>query len=383
VNAKEHHVNTKLVVDSFSEFHTALKPWTVAEIWNAADHDFISNAVYLVERQRFVEDNNRLLEHINLGKSRFVFSLPFEGSETLVNHLRQYQLLDLVKSKKLLLISGGDMPPEIPRLTYDMFATKFHDFEENIVEADKSSQLIFQKKDKPYKFLFLNGRERSHRRYLVEKFDLSGLLDSSIWSFLSPVPTPCRYLSLIHNGINLISQPRSIKLLEDKYEVKRYQGKSQSIQNTSQFVKMELFNNEWGDIYVNSMPYIDTYFSLVTETVFNFPYSFRTEKIWKPIAMCHPWITVANCGYYRDLRNLGFRSFDHLIDESFDSIDNNHQRIDRIVDVVEDLCKQDLKSFLAGAEETCKYNQQRLLEFREQVQKEFPDRFFQFLAHDA
>jgi hypothetical protein len=112
------------------------------------------------------------------------------------------------------------------------------------------------------------------------------------------------------------------------------------------FVKNYLFKNTWGEVYLQAEPYVDTYFSLVTETVFNYPYSFRTEKIWKPIAMAHPFIVVANRGYYKDMRNLGFKTFGHVINESFDLIDNNQDRIERIAAVVEDLCQQDLASFL-------------------------------------
>ena len=373
------HVQPKLVVDSFCEFAEMLRPWTIQDFWNVENHEFIPGAIYLVERQRFVENGPRLREYIERGESRFVFSLPFEGSETLVNHLYQYRLADLVKSRKLLLISGGDMGPEWPHLTYDLFSTKFHDFEENIAEAERSTQFIYEKKYKPYKFLFLNGRERSHRKYLLEKFRLRGLLKHSVWSNLSPLPTPTMDLSLWHDGVDLTTTTSEIKLLDTHYEVDRYRARPQNITNQTRFVKSELFNDEWGDIYVNADPYIDTYFSLVTETVFNYPYSFRTEKIWKPIAMCHPWIAVANQGYYRDMRNLGFRTFGSLIDESFDQIDNSQQRIERISEIVEDLCRQDLVSFVTAAEDICKYNQQHLIEFRQQVKSEFPDRLFQFL----
>ena len=140
-----------------------------------------------------------------------------------------------------------------------------------------------------------------------------------------------------------------------------------------------IFNQTWGEIYIEPEPYIDTYFSVVTETIFDYPHSFRTEKIWKPIAMAHPWIAASNFGYYRDMHNLGFRTFGHLVDESFDLIENNQSRISRIADVVEDLCRQNLSEFLLAAEDTCKYNQQHLQHMRTQVRKEFPERFFQFL----
>jgi hypothetical protein len=146
-------------------------------------------------------------------------------------------------------------------------------------------------------------------------------------------------------------------------------------------VKNQLFNNTWGEIYLNAEPYIDTYFSLVTETVFNYPYSFRTEKIWKPIAMGHPWIAVANCGYYRDMHNLGFKTFGHVIDQSFDTIQDNQLRLQRIAQVVTDLCTQDLASFLKECYNVCKYNQQHLAEMRITVREELPARFTQFITN--
>ena len=99
------------------------------------------------------------------------------------------------------------------------------------------------------------------------------------------------------------------------------------------------------------------------------------------MAMAHPWIAVANQGYYRDMHNLGFRSFGHLIDESFDQIANSQDRIARIAQVVEDLCRQDLAEFLKECYTVCKYNQQHLAHMRLKVRQEFPDRFFAFLKH--
>jgi uncharacterized protein YggL (DUF469 family) len=111
-----------------------------------------------------------------------------------------------------------------------------------------------------------------------------------------------------------------------------------------------LFGNTWGDAEVNPAPYIDTYFSVVTETIFDYPYTFRTEKIWKPMIMEHPFVAAANRGYYKDLHSAGFQTFGHLIDESFDQIDDPRDRADRIVDTVADICYNGAASFLEAAD---------------------------------
>jgi Iap family predicted aminopeptidase len=113
--------------------------------------------------------------------------------------------------------------------------------------------------------------------------------------------------------------------------------------------------------------------------VFNYPYSFRTEKIWKPIAVGHPFIAVANRGFYRDLHRMGFRTFGHVINEKFDLIDNSQDRIERIAQVVEDLCQQDLASFYKECYNVCKYNQELYTEMRHQVPRELPNQIHQFI----
>ena len=220
---------------------------------------------------------------------------------------------------------------------------------------------------------------RPHRKYLLERFELMGLLDQCLWTNLETGVPSRSDLVLTHEGVDLIGRPREIKLLDPVYEVDRYKNYDNLPPDQYPYSKNTLFNHEWGEVYLKPDPYVDTYFSLVTETVFSYPYSFRTEKIWKPIAMAHPWIAVANRGFYRDMRDLGFQTFNGIIDESFDEIDNNQDRIERIVEVVNDLCQQDLAAFLAAAKDICKYNQQHFSEMRVQVRKEFPERFQQFI----
>jgi len=355
--------NFKLVLDTFCEVYDELKPWADAEFWNLEEHiqagQLIPGALYLIGRRQFFVNTELIRQLVTDQVIQVILSNPAEGSDTLRTHCDQiFKVTDLVKSKQILLIGGGDMDPEWPCLQYDSFLPKLYDYTENLSAAARVDE-IYNTTDKPYKFLFLNGRGRSHRQYLISRFLNSGLIDSSIWSNLDQANGPVKYL-------------------DAQYEVDQYKNRVNT--DTSEtYVKYHLFDNEWGEIYLKMEPYVDTYFSVVTETVFKYPYSFRTEKIWKPIAIGHPWIAVANRGFYRDMHNLGFKSFGHLIDESFDQIDNNQDRLERVAAVIEDLCQQDLAKFLAECYNICKYNQQHLATMRLQVRAEFPDRFFDFI----
>jgi hypothetical protein len=371
------NVNTMLVVDTFCEVYDLIKPQIDLEFWDFATVQIVPGATYIIGREQFRTNLLKIRSLVESNIIRVFLCNPAEGSDTLRSHCIQWKIDDLVKQGKIPLIGGGDMDSEWPHLQYDSFLPRVLGYNENLAAIAQSDQ-IYSKTTKPYKFLFLNGRTRTHRKYLLEAFDQAGLLSQSLWTNLDASVAGYRNIQLFDGTHNLMTRDRAIKTLPPEYEFESYKDRV-SMTPTVKFAKHELFNNTWGEIYLNAAAYIDTYFSVVTETVFEYPYSFRTEKIWKPIAMGHPWIAVANQGYYRDLRNLGFKTFDPVIDESFDSISNSQERIERISQVIQDLCSQDLVQLLSRVQAICKYNQQHLAKMSDQVQKEFPNRFIQFI----
>jgi hypothetical protein len=387
--------NHKLILDTHSELYRELLPWADGEFWDLTQHTIVPGAVYIVCREQVNQQGKLIQELVAENKIKLIIDNAAEGSETLVTWCVIKSMADLLQQKKMLLIGGGDMSSNWPCFKYEYFLPKILDFDENVDIANNNDH-FYQSHARPYKFLFLNGRMRSHRKYLIERFKLSGLLQESLWTNLDrslslvkslhqgrwhTFETASNHnimLQLWHNGVDLMNQEIDIQYLPRQYEFVRHR-KHMDKTATRSFVKQELFNNTWGDAVIDAKAYADTYFSLVTETVFNYPYSFRTEKIWKPIAVGHPWIAVANSGFYRDLKNMGFQTFGHLIDESFDQIENSQDRIERIAQVVEDLCQQDLAKFAQECYTVCKYNQQHYAELRHQVPRQLPHNFLKFI----
>lgn len=373
-------VKFRLSIDTMSEVYDVLKPYADEEFWDFGAVDLVPGTVYIIGRQHLMDYKWRVREAANSGLYIMIFGNTAEGAWTLETQIQQLKIEDLVLEKKLLLIGGSEMDPKYPCLTMEHFLPRILDYHENII-AQQRTQEIFSKKNKPYKFLFLNGRARPHRKYLYEQLKRTGSLDQSLWTMLDAMPCVWRSFVFVENGINIMATPSTLQHLPTCYEVDRYRTPvfGPIVADRSN-LKQELFNREWGEIYLEPAPYIDTYFSLVTETICaESTYSFRTEKIAKPLAMGHPFIVAGTPGFYRDLRNLGFRTFGHVIDESFDQIEHAQTRVNRIIEIVTDLCRQDLASFLEECYNTCKYNQLHLAEVRTQVRKEFPERFFQFV----
>ena len=76
---------------------------------------------------------------------------------------------------------------------------------------------------------------------------------------------------------------------------------------------------------------------LVTETVAAGDRTHLTEKALKPMALGMPFVLIAAQGSLEYLRSLGFQTFDHLWDESYDSIEDDVARWRRAVETVKQL----------------------------------------------
>jgi hypothetical protein len=362
-----------------SEVYRLLKPWATEEFWDFSTVATAPGSVYVFGRQQFLDNKQRIIEMAESGLYTMIFCNAAEGSWTLQTQVQMLGIEQLIIDHKILLISGGEQQLDYPYVQHDHFLIEILNYKENIKEMSRTDE-IFNKETKPYKFLFLNGRARPHRKYLYERFRQLGLLDQSLWTMLESRPSISRSFRIQEGDTNLMATPSELRWLPKKYEVEKYQNATINPGAPNRtIIKHELFNNTWGEIYLKAEPYIDTYFSLVTETVFEQPWPFRTEKIAKPLAIGHPFIVATSPGYYRDLHRLGFQTFGHVIDESFDSIQNHQDRMNRIADIVQDLCQQDLALFQKECYTVCKYNQQHLQELVPQLQANFPTKFFNLI----
>jgi len=345
-----------LFVDTHSTVYDLLSPHCTGDFWEFADFDPPQASTVVVGRQQFTTNLPKVRDLVTQQRCQIVFDNAAEGSQTLQQQLLFMGVNDLVQNNQIKLISGGDLDYSYSYLLHDHFFNVILGYEYNLEQMSRVGS-IYSKKIKPYKFLFLNGRARPHRQYLWHKFKKLELLSQSLCTML---------------------EGTEIKQLPTRYEVEHYQH-NQIVSTNNRLIKHAMFDNTWGEIYARADPYIDSYFSLVTETVVDYPHSFRTEKIAKPLLLGHPWIAAANRGFYRDMRNLGFRTFEQVIDESFDLIDNTQDRLDRIAEIVSDLCQQDLASFIDSCYSVCIYNQLHLQEYRENIRSNFADRFFNYI----
>ena len=102
--------------------------------------------------------------------------------------------------------------------------------------------------------------------------------------------------------------------------------------------------------------YNQTAYSLVCETNFDNDYVFFTEKTVKPILARRLFILLGNRYALRELQELGFKTFNGIIDESYDEIETVHDRHQAALEQLQWLCGQDQTKILAQCRDITEHN---------------------------
>ncbi len=124
--------------------------------------------------------------------------------------------------------------------------------------------------------------------------------------------------------------------------------------------------------------YQETAIEVVLETLFDDTRWHLTEKTLRPIACGHPFILLAAPHSLEYLRRYGFKTFDSVIDESYDTIQDPLQRIHAVVELMQEIqhCKNKPLIYQQLVE-IAKFNQRRFFsdDFHQQVIDEFQQNF--------
>tara|TARA_B100000287_G_scaffold418363_1_gene455199 strand:- start:132 stop:1244 length:1113 start_codon:yes stop_codon:yes gene_type:complete len=110
-------------------------------------------------------------------------------------------------------------------------------------------------------------------------------------------------------------------------------------------------------------PYLNTYITIVTETNFKNNILQLTDKVFQPIVNLQPFIYVSSCGGLKLIKSLGYQTFD-FIDESYDKIENEVERLKFLESEIERLIKMDknkIHDIYYGIVDVLKHNRKHWL----------------------
>lgn len=116
----------------------------------------------------------------------------------------------------------------------------------------------------------------------------------------------------------------------------------------------------------NSLPYrFQTTFyeqfacDIVSETVLNYPYPYISEKTLRSIASKRMFILLGAAGSLALLHRKGFITFNDIVDESYDLIQDPEDRFLSVVRAVEKFCSMplaEIKIYMNSIKERLDYN---------------------------
>lgn len=220
-----------------------------------------------------------------------------------------------------------------------------------VTEQDFIDNIESDKKD----FLLLSRHFKLHRIMLLSKLHRMGL-DNNLVSWEK---------SYYNGGMveEMLKRDNNIEFAE-------------MLKTTSKHLDVDDIINVWGYGFEDRNLYLSTYISLVTETIFfqsdwkinehsTFPTGFLSEKIWKPIGHCQPFILAGPAKSLKYIKTkYGFRTFHPYIDESYDDECNDMKRMELIENEVEKFSKKtklEKIEFLKNVKDICIHNQKLLV----------------------
>ena len=206
------------------------------------------------------------------------------------------------------------------------------------------------------KFLCLNRRMYHHKYKIIEELFNRGLLKDTRFTWVDNFVPPNKISKKLISELNInIDEFDGIQLEGDVMY-----GSKLSYHDEFLFT----INPEW---------YYRSKVDIITETILDGDALHITEKTFKAIYLGLPFVISASKGHLKSLRDMGFKTFNSVINEDYDDM-SGKDKIKKIIDSAEELCNiYNTKEVL----EICRFNQELYLnsEYRKQICKElFLDR---------
>ncbi len=194
------------------------------------------------------------------------------------------------------------------------------------------------KKRHDKKFLCLNGRPKYFRRKLTDFFIDNDLIKDSSYSFRDDDIT-----------LTYDNKFNDYYYDDDQVSMKKWKTKDLNVNL--------VFDEEFS--YQNSI-------YVVTECYFDndLENCYITEKTFKAMLWKMPFIIVGQPYILKVLKKLGYKTFNHMWDEDYDSIIDPHDRMRKIQQLILNLSKRDLKKLISENYEILEHNYNNLMSRR-------------------
>jgi len=201
-------------------------------------------------------------------------------------------------------------------------------------------------KEIKYDFLCLNRVARYNRIALYVELKRLGYVDKNLYSY--------------YNIENQSVEPNNLSKAE--FLLNKYYAPLVKESLDDKIMLDSIVEHDVEPYLTDERLYKQSFFSLVTETEID--NLFITEKTWKPLIFGHPFIIWGSQGILDYLRSKGFKTYNGIFDETYDTIVDNRQRLNAIVQEVErfsNLPSEVKKENFLKSKEIARHNQDVML----------------------
>lgn len=310
----------------------------ILEVFDIADYDLEMHVLY-----------SKLKKYSNYEfkpNERLLF-LYFDTDYIVSNfHLTLYNLHQalyraFIPNFACIILGQQDVTSQLIKLNEDVtkdVPITFAHFEGHLEYYTPPKDLIHSNIDEISKqYIFLSNIPRFHRRLMFNWLNQNNLLDKGLVSHKSKIIIPKRTISNstdIANSIQFIySSPKYrindswvceddelgklASILPDDF--KNFEELPTTLTNTNNSLTQKAF------CYVSS------------ETAFNYPYPYTSEKSYKAFSAMRPMISFGPPGALKKLRSFGFKTWDNWWCEDYDNIENPTLRFKAVASLIKEI----------------------------------------------
>ena len=274
----------------------------------------------------------KIVELVNKDRCKVIFSYESEGDFPIEDFNNWFHMSKFILKEKVKLSN------------IYVFCNDFY------AEQRNNTDINIEKKNKRF-LCYLRNCARAHRVGIASYFEYNKLWEDNNISFLKVTyqNDDCEYLpDYLKDSQKLLHNKDLIEL--DTQHLKSKMGFE------------TIFSSDWKH-------YQETFLSIVSETCFDNNSIYFSEKTIKPLLHMHPFIMMSTPYTLQKLNELGFKTFDGFIDESYDREEQTKARFQMIlreIDKFNDKPFEELKNWWMDILPILEHNQKRLLELGKQ-----------------
>ena len=263
----------------------------------------------------------------------------------------------MIDVNRLILVKNDSLKIGLHKIKYENFVLNTFFFPHFFLSTyNHLSQYIIPTSEKPKiepdkRFLCLNRRVFFHKYQVIKELFDRGLLDETRLTWVDNY-TPLKMIDLD---------------LAYKLKLNGLEFKSIQLEGDVMYGSRLSYHDEFL-FTINPDWYYKSKVDIITETMLYDEAIHITEKTYKSIYLGLPFVVSATKGHLKHLRDMGFKTFNSIINEDYDEM-NGKNKVKHVVDAAIELSNvYDSPEVL----EICKFNKELYFtpEFRKRIYKE-------------